>query len=69
MHDALLIAKREYLERIRSKAFLFMTIAFPAILSLSFGGSFLAAKLGSGAKHVLIASNDAEFARKASSPR
>jgi ABC-2 type transport system permease protein len=63
MHDALLIAKREYRERVRSKAFLFMTIAFPAILSLSFGGSILATKLGSGAKHVVIASNDASFAQ------
>jgi len=63
MREALLIAKREYLERIRSKAFLFMTIAFPALLSLSFGGSFLAAKLGSGPKHVVIASNDAAFAQ------
>jgi ABC-2 type transport system permease protein len=61
MHEALLIAKREYLERVRSKAFLFMTIAFPALLSMAFGGSFLAAKLGSGAKHVAIASNDAAF--------
>ena len=63
MHEALLIARREYLERIRSKAFLFMTIAFPAILGLSFGGSILAARLGSGAKHVVIASNDAGFAQ------
>jgi ABC-2 type transport system permease protein len=63
MHEALLIAKREYLERVRSKAFLFMTIAFPALMSLAFGGSFLAAKLGSGAKNVVIASNDPAFAQ------
>jgi len=63
MHEALLVAKREYLERIRSKAFLFMTIAFPLLISLMFGGSFLAAKLGGGAKHVAIASNDAAFAQ------
>ena len=68
MHEALLIAKREYRERMRSKAFLFMTIAFPALLSLSFGGSILAARLGSGAKHVVIASND-PASRKACSPR
>ena len=46
MHDALLVAKREYLERIRSKAFLFMTIAFPLIMTLSFGGSFFASQAG-----------------------
>jgi ABC-2 type transport system permease protein len=63
MHEALLIARREYRERIRSRAFLFMTIAFPLLMSLAFGGSFLAAKLGSGAKNVTIASNDAGFAQ------
>jgi ABC-2 type transport system permease protein len=63
MREALLVAKREYLERIRSKAFLFMTIAFPAIMSLAFGGSFLATKLGGGAKHIVVASNDAVLAQ------
>jgi ABC-2 type transport system permease protein len=63
MREALLIARREYLERVRSKAFLFMTIAFPALMALSFGGSFLAAKLGSGAKSIVIASNDQAFAQ------
>ncbi len=63
MREALLIAKREYLERIRSKAFLFMTIAFPLLISLSMGGSYFASQLGGGAKHVVIASNDAAFAQ------
>jgi ABC-2 type transport system permease protein len=63
MHEALLIARREYLERVRSKAFLFMTIAFPLLMSLSFGGSFLASKLGGGHKHIVVASNDAALAQ------
>jgi ABC-2 type transport system permease protein len=63
MREALLVAKREYLERIRSKAFLFMTIAFPLLMSLSFGGSFLASKLGGGEKHIVVASNDAALAQ------
>lgn len=63
MREALLVAKREYLERIRSKAFLFMTIAFPLLMSLSFGGSLLASKLGSGHKHIVVASNDAALAQ------
>jgi len=63
MREALLVAKREYLERIRSKAFLFMTIAFPLLMSLSFGGSFFASKLGGGHKHIVVASNDAGLAQ------
>jgi ABC-2 type transport system permease protein len=62
MREAMLVAKREYLERIRSKAFLFMTIAFPLLISLSMGGSFFASKLGGGHKHIVVASNDAALA-------
>jgi len=63
MREALLVAKREYLERIRSKAFLFMTIAFPLLISLSMGGSVFANKLGSGHKHIVVASNDVALAQ------
>ena len=42
MHDLLLIARREYLERVRSRAFLVMTILFPLMISLLMGGSILA---------------------------
>jgi ABC-2 type transport system permease protein len=63
MREALLVAKREYLERIRSKAFLFMTIALPVLMGMSFGGSFFASKLGGGHKHLVVASNDAALAQ------
>ena len=58
MHEVLLIARREYLERVRSRAFLMMTILFPLMIGLLIGGSIFAGKLGSGVKDIAIASND-----------
>jgi ABC-2 type transport system permease protein len=63
MHDLLLIARREYLERVRSRAFLVMTILFPLMISLLMGGSILASQLGSGNPTLAIASNDATLAQ------
>ena len=63
MHDLLLIARREYLERVRSRAFLVMTILFPLMISLLLGGSILASQLGSGNSTLAIASNDATLAQ------
>ncbi|MGB9417336.1 MAG: ABC transporter permease [Acidobacteriaceae bacterium] len=63
MHEVWLIARREYLERVRSRAFLMMTILFPFMISLLIGGSVFAGKLGSGVKEIAIASNDAVLAR------
>ena len=64
MHEVLLIARREYLERVRSRAFLVMTILFPLFIGLMIGGSFLAGKLSSGGKNIAIASNDPVLARE-----
>ncbi len=63
MHEVLLIARREYLERVQSRSFLMMTILFPLFIGLLMGGSVLAAKLSSGAKTIAIASNDSVLAR------
>jgi ABC-2 type transport system permease protein len=63
MREVLLIARREYLERVRSRAFLMMTILFPLMIGLLLGGSIFAGKLGSGVKDIAIASNDAALAR------
>jgi ABC-2 type transport system permease protein len=63
MHEVWLIAQREYLERVRSRAFLMMTILFPLFIGLLIGGSVFAGKLSSGAKQVAIASNSAALAR------
>ena len=62
MRNTLLIARREYLEQVRSKAFKFSTMGLPAALALVFGISYLSS-LGLGAsKHMAIASSDVALA-------
>jgi len=62
MHNMLLIARREYLERVRSKAFLFMTIFIPALmLGVTVVPSLIAMR-ASGTKNILIAASDRETA-------
>jgi ABC-2 type transport system permease protein len=63
MREVWLIARREYLERVRSRAFLMMTILFPLFIGLLIGGSVFAGKLSSGVKQIAIASNNAVLAR------
>jgi ABC-2 type transport system permease protein len=58
MREALLIARREYLERIRSKAFRISTVLIPVFFSLIFGAGALSGKLSGGARHIVVASND-----------
>ena len=58
MHEALLIARREYLERMRSRAFRIMTLLFPMVFGLIFGVGALSGKLSGGAKNMVMASND-----------
>jgi ABC-2 type transport system permease protein len=64
MHEVMLIARREYLERVRSRAFLMMTILFPLFIGLMIGGSIFAGKLSSGMKEIAIASNNPVLARE-----
>ena len=64
MREVLLIARREYLERVRSRAFMLMTILFPLFIGLMIGGSIFAGKLSSGVKDIAVASNDAVLARE-----
>jgi ABC-2 type transport system permease protein len=57
MHNLLLIARREYLERIRSKAFIITTILIPALM----GGSLLVPQLllmSHGEKHLVIVASE-----------
>ena len=51
MREALLIARREYLERIRSRAFRVSTVLIPLFFGLIFGVGALSGKLSGGAKH------------------
>jgi ABC-2 type transport system permease protein len=62
VRNVLLIAKREYLEQIRSRAFKLSTIGLPAVLALVLGISYLST-LGLGAnKHIAVAAEDAVLA-------
>jgi ABC-2 type transport system permease protein len=58
MREAWLIARREYLERIRSKAFRISTVVIPLFFSLIFGVGALSGKLNRGPRHIVVASND-----------
>jgi ABC-2 type transport system permease protein len=57
MHNVWLIAKREYLEQIRGKAFKITTILIPAIFVAIFSISYLASKNSGAGKHIVVASN------------
>jgi ABC-2 type transport system permease protein len=62
MRNTLLIAKREYLEQIRSRAFRLSTIGLPLAFAVILGISYLSS-MGLGAsKHLAIASTDAALA-------
>jgi ABC-2 type transport system permease protein len=58
MREALLIARREYLERIRSKAFRISTVLIPLFFAVIFGVGALSGKLSGGVRHTVVASND-----------
>jgi ABC-2 type transport system permease protein len=62
MHDALLIAQREYLERVRSKAFLFTTLMVPLIMAGFMSAGIFSSLLGGGGKRVVVASPNAGLA-------
>ena len=62
MNNTLLIAKREYLEQIKGRAFKMTTIGLPAIFAAVIGVSYLSTLgLGNG-KHLMIAANDTTLA-------
>ena len=62
MRNMLLIARREYLEQIRGKAFRLSTIGLPALFAVIIGIGYVAS-LGLGAnKHLIITGNDALLA-------
>ena len=62
MHNAWLIAKREYLERVRTKAFMISTILIPLLMGgFVFGSAFLTKKTKSNS-HIAIVTNDTQLA-------
>jgi ABC-2 type transport system permease protein len=62
MRDIWLIAKREYLEQIRGKAFRITTILIPVVFAAIFGISYLAGKNSGSGKHIAVAAADAQLA-------
>ena len=55
MHNILLIARREYLERVRTKAFIIATLLIPVLLGgIGFGGAYLSKRTQSAAHLMLL---------------
>jgi len=64
MRNMLLIARREYLEQVRSRAFRMTTIGLPAVFAIVIGVGYLSS-LGLGSnRHVVIAATDAVLANQ-----
>ena len=63
MREALLIAKREYVERVRSKAFRISTVLIPLAFAAVFGMGAFSGKMASGARNIVVASNDPVLAQ------
>jgi ABC-2 type transport system permease protein len=63
MREALLIAKREYVERVRSKAFRISTVLIPLVFAGVFGIGAFSGKMASGARSIVVASNDPVLAQ------
>ena len=59
MHKILIFAKREYLERVRTKSFIVMTFLIPALALGGFIVPSLVNRGGGGSKHLVIISSDA----------
>ncbi|WP_263353617.1 ABC transporter permease [Acidicapsa acidisoli] len=62
MRDMILIAKREYLEQVRGRAFRMTTILVPAAFALIIGIGYLSSRGLGSHKHIVIAANDAALA-------
>src|SRR5579875_1942720 len=53
--NILLIARREYLEKIRGRAFRFSTVLVPLLMILMLGGSFFTTRFAGVGRHIVIA--------------
>jgi ABC-2 type transport system permease protein len=65
MREAWLIARREYVERIRSRAFRVSTVLIPVIFAIIFSIGGLAGKLRGAAGRIVVASDDRVLAESA----
>ncbi|RZU42536.1 ABC transporter permease [Edaphobacter modestus] len=62
MHNVWLIAKREYLERVRTKAFLISTLMIPLLMGGGIVGSIIASSKTKSTSHITIVSPDQQLA-------
>jgi ABC-2 type transport system permease protein len=62
MHNIFLFARREYLETVRKKSFIVMTILLPALMfGFTVLPSMMASKKSGEAQHIVIATSDRQF--------
>jgi ABC-2 type transport system permease protein len=62
MRNIWLIARREYLERIRTKSFIVMTVLIPGLMAaVAFGGSLLGGGKGKAAAHIIVVTQDVQL--------
>jgi ABC-2 type transport system permease protein len=64
MSNTWLIVKREYAERVKSKAFIFMTLLIPGVMIVAFGAMLLTAAHAGANEHIGIASNNQALAEE-----
>jgi ABC-2 type transport system permease protein len=62
MHNVLLIAKREYLERIRTKGFIVATVLIPTLMAGGIFGTAYIADKSKSSSHIAIVSSQQPFA-------
>ena len=62
MHNIFLIARREYLERIRTKGFLLATILIPLLMGGGMAASILISQHSNSNSHIVIVSYDEQLA-------
>ncbi len=62
LSNILLIARREYLERVRTRSFLVATILIPVLMAAGIGGSILIAKHSKSNSHLAVVSSDTRLA-------
>jgi ABC-2 type transport system permease protein len=67
MHNVWLVAQREYLERIRAKSFLIMTILIPLLMFGLVKGAALVNGSSGSLSHIAIVTDDAKFAAEVGS--
>ncbi len=62
MHNVWLIAKREYLERVRTKAFLISTLMIPLLMGGGIIGSVVTSRKSKPTSHITVVSQDQQLA-------